>query len=177
MIDLHERFSELDELATEDLWEEIEFRCEEGIERLPSQGPVPRRRLAIAGATAIIVLILMGLALLIASLFVSRAFCRYLCPMGAALALPARLSMFEWLKRRWQCGTPCQTCAQTCPVQAIHPEGKINPNECIHCLTCQVNYSDEELCPPLVERKRRRDRAQRAKDASKGQAEAPPAAG
>jgi NosR/NirI family nitrous oxide reductase transcriptional regulator len=104
-------------------------------------------------------------ALLVAGLFVTRAYCRYLCPLGAALALPARVSMFEWLKRRWQCGTPCQTCAQTCPVQAIHPEGKINPNECIHCLTCQVNYNDDGICPPLAERKRRRDRARRSAQA------------
>ncbi len=102
--------------------------------------------------------------LLAAGLFVTRAYCRYLCPLGAALALPARVRMFEWLKRRWQCGTPCQTCAQSCPVQAIHREGQINPNECIHCLTCQVNYNDDVVCPPLAERKRRRARAQKARD-------------
>jgi transcriptional regulator of nitric oxide reductase len=97
------------------------------------------------------------LALLVAGLFVNRAFCRYLCPLGAALAIPARIRMFEWLKRRWQCGAPCQQCAQDCPVQAIHPEGKINPNECIHCLHCQVAYFDDTLCPPLIERRKRRE--------------------
>ncbi len=97
--------------------------------------------------------------LLVASLFVTRAYCRYLCPLGGALALPARLRMFEWLRRRWQCGKPCQNCAVSCPVQAIHPEGRINPNECIHCLNCQVNYYDDSLCPVLVERGRRRERA------------------
>jgi transcriptional regulator of nitric oxide reductase/ferredoxin len=116
--------------------------------------------------------VLFATALLVASLFVTRAYCRYLCPLGAALALPARVRMFEWLKRRWQCGTPCQTCAQSCPVQAIHPEGKINPNECIHCLTCQVNYHDVGVCPPLAERQRRRERAKRA-----GKAKEAPAKG
>ncbi|HEX9768188.1 MAG TPA: 4Fe-4S binding protein [Kiloniellales bacterium] len=100
--------------------------------------------------------------LLLAGLFVNRFYCRYLCPLGGALALPARVRMFEWLKRRWQCGTPCQICARTCPVQAIHPEGKINPNECIHCLNCQVNYYDADLCPPLLDRRKRRERAQRS---------------
>ena len=38
-------------------------------------------------------------ALFAAGLFVERFFCRYLCPLGAALAIPARLRMFEWLKR------------------------------------------------------------------------------
>jgi len=101
--------------------------------------------------------------LLLAGLFVNRFYCRYLCPLGAALALPARVRMFEWLKRRWQCGTPCQICAHRCPVQAIHPEGKINPNECIHCLNCQTNYYDPNLCPPLLERRKRRERAARSK--------------
>jgi NosR/NirI family nitrous oxide reductase transcriptional regulator len=96
-------------------------------------------------------------ALLVAGLFVERFFCRYLCPLGAALAIPARIRMFEWLKRRWQCGAPCQQCAQNCPVQAIHPEGRINPNECIHCLHCQVLYFDDTVCPPLIERRKRRE--------------------
>jgi transcriptional regulator of nitric oxide reductase/ferredoxin len=101
--------------------------------------------------------VLYVLVLLGVGLFVSRAYCRYLCPLGAALAIPARLRMFEWLKRRWQCGTPCQQCAQACPVQAIHPDGRINPNECVHCLNCQVNYYDDALCPPLIERRKRRE--------------------
>ncbi len=94
--------------------------------------------------------------LLVATLFVQRFFCRYVCPLGGALAFPARMRMFEWLKRRWQCGLQCQICANNCPVQAIHPDGRINPNECIHCLNCQVNYHDDTTCPPLVERRKRR---------------------
>jgi transcriptional regulator of nitric oxide reductase len=104
--------------------------------------------------------VLYAVGLLVAGLFVSRAFCRYLCPLGAALGIPARMRMFEWLRRRWQCGTPCQQCAQSCPVQAIHPTGQINPNECIHCLRCQVNYYDDRLCPPLIDRRKRRERRQ-----------------
>ncbi|WP_165839072.1 NosR/NirI family protein [Roseicella frigidaeris] len=88
-------------------------------------------------------------ALLLAGLFVERFFCRYLCPLGAALALPARLGIFQWLRRHRQCGAPCQLCAVSCPVQAIHPEGRINPNECITCLKCQTLYHDERRCPAL----------------------------
>jgi NosR/NirI family nitrous oxide reductase transcriptional regulator len=105
------------------------------------------------------------LGLLAVGLFVQRGFCRYLCPLGAALAIPARMRMFEWLKRRWQCGNPCQHCAQSCPVQAIHPTGQINPNECVHCLRCQVNYLDDRLCPPLIERRKRRERREGARPA------------
>jgi len=101
--------------------------------------------------------VLYPVGLIIVGLFVNRFFCRYVCPLGAALALPARMRMFEWLKRRWQCGLQCNICAQRCPVQAIHPEGRINPNECIHCLSCQMLYHDDQTCPPLVERRKRRD--------------------
>lgn len=66
--------------------------------------------------------------------------------------------MFEWLKRRPECGRPCQTCAVRCTVQAIHPEGRINPNECIHCLHCQVVPYDDHMCPPLIERRKRLER-------------------
>ena len=96
-------------------------------------------------------------ALLAAGLFVERFFCRYLCPLGAAFAIPSKLRQFEWLKRRWQCGRQCQICAVGCPVQAIHPEGQINPSECIYCLNCQVNYHDDRTCPPLIERRKRRE--------------------
>ena len=99
-----------------------------------------------------------ALALLLAGLFIERFFCRYLCPLGAALAIPARIRMFEWLKRRPQCGRECGICFQRCPVQAIHPEGQINPNECIHCLNCQRIYADDTLCPPLAARRKRRER-------------------
>ncbi len=99
-----------------------------------------------------------ALLLLAAGLVVERAYCRYLCPLGAALALPARLKQFEWLERRWQCGQKCHICAATCPVQAIHPDGKIHPGECIHCLRCQVNFWDDRLCPPLIERRARAER-------------------
>ncbi|MDF1872042.1 NosR/NirI family protein [Vannielia sp.] len=101
-------------------------------------------------------------ALLIAGLFVERFFCRYLCPLGAALAIPARLRMFDWLKRYHECGNPCQTCAHECPVDAIHPTGEINPNECINCLHCQVLYQSEAKCPVVIKKMKRRAKASSA---------------
>jgi NosR/NirI family nitrous oxide reductase transcriptional regulator len=91
-----------------------------------------------------------AIAMLAVSLFIERFFCRYLCPLGAALAIPGRMRMFEWLKRRKQCGFECQLCAKECTVQAIHPLGQINPNECIYCMQCQVTYWDDHKCPPLI---------------------------
>ncbi|MDX2482495.1 MAG: 4Fe-4S binding protein [Pseudodonghicola sp.] len=106
-------------------------------------------------------------ALLIAGLFVERFFCRYLCPLGAALAIPARLRMFDWLKRYHECGNPCQTCAHQCPVQAIHPTGEINPNECINCLHCQVLYQSTTTCPVVIKKLKRRANVGAAPDLSR----------
>jgi len=96
--------------------------------------------------------------ILTASLFLNRIFCRYLCPLGAALAIPANNRMFDWLKRHHQCGVDCQVCAIRCPVQAIHPDGHIDLHECIYCLDCQSVYHDDTLCPPMVDQRRRRER-------------------
>ena len=98
-------------------------------------------------------------ALIVASLFVERMFCRFLCPLGGALAILGRLHMFRWLKRRPECGSACHICESSCPVQAIPRSGRINMNECFQCLDCQVDYFDENTCPPLVARRKRRTRA------------------
>ena len=103
--------------------------------------------------------VLFAVALLVAGLFIERFYCRYLCPLGAALAIPARMRMFDWLKRYKECGSPCQTCANECFVQAIHPTGEINPNECLNCLHCQVLYQSKTKCPVVIKQIKRRETA------------------
>ncbi|WP_112874376.1 NosR/NirI family protein [Paracoccus endophyticus] len=98
-------------------------------------------------------------SLLVIGLFVERFYCRYLCPLGAGLAIPARIRMFDWLKRYRECGSPCQTCGVECPVQAIHPTGQINPNECVNCMHCQVLYHSKEKCPVVQRTLKRRETA------------------
>ena len=105
--------------------------------------------------------VLFAVALLGIGLFVERFYCRYICPLGAALAIPGKMRMFEWLRRYKECGSPCQTCAHSCMVQAIHPEGQINPNECLYCLHCQEVYYDDHLCPVMIEKRKRRERRQK----------------
>ena len=100
--------------------------------------------------------VIYALLLLAAGLFIERFYCRYLCPLGGALAIPARMRMFEWLRRYRECGSECQVCARRCTVQAIHPLGQINPNECIYCLQCQANYFDNSVCLHLKKREERR---------------------
>ena len=97
--------------------------------------------------------ILLGLGLTI-----ERFFCRYLCPLGGALAILGRARLLHWLKRRPQCGNPCNVCQASCPVGAIKDDGVIDMNECYQCLDCQVDYYDDHVCPPLVARRKRLER-------------------
>ncbi|SFA55127.1 NosR/NirI family transcriptional regulator, nitrous oxide reductase regulator [Paracoccus halophilus] len=118
--------------------------------------------------------VLFALACLLPGLFIERFYCRYLCPLGAALAIPGRMRMFEWLKRWPECGSPCHRCANDCPVKAIHPEGNINVNECIYCMNCQVLYHDDTRCPHMITVKARREKI--ARSAGPGAAKPHPAA-
>lgn len=102
--------------------------------------------------------VIYALTLLSIGLFIERFFCRYLCPLGAALAIPGRLRINDWLKRYRECGSPCLRCANECMVQAIHPEGHINVNECLYCLHCQELYRDDQNCPVVAKKKARHEK-------------------
>jgi len=116
--------------------------------------------------------VLFVVVLLAAGLFIERFYCRYLCPLGAALAIPARLRMFDWLKRYRECGNPCHRCANECMVQAIHPEGHINPNECLNCLHCQVLYQHDQKCPVCIKKLAKRRRFEKQTGQTKPESEA-----
>ncbi len=100
-----------------------------------------------------------AVGLLVINLFTRKVYCRYVCPLGAALAMPTRLRLFDWLKRRKECGNPCQLCAKECEIQAIHPDGRINANECHYCLDCQMTWHNENKCPPLINKRKKRGKA------------------
>lgn len=91
------------------------------------------------------------------SIFMERPFCKYLCPLGAALAMP---STFRWfgLKRKQECDT-CHACAAGCGSLAIDKNGRIDHRECMSCLDCMVLYTDEHACPPLVRERKGRTKA------------------
>ncbi len=103
--------------------------------------------------------VLYAAGLLVVSAFNRKFFCKYLCPLGAALSIPGRFRVFDWwLRRRKECGKPCQVCAVECEVHAIRPTGEINHNECHYCLDCQVTFYNSYKCPPLAERRKRLER-------------------
>ena len=73
-----------------------------------------------------------------------RSWCRYFCPVGAVLALAARIGLVKIVIGARQCKKfSCMRCADVCPVgiidrsalqQGISP--KIPTSECIMCLRC-----------------------------------------
>ncbi|MYM64855.1 4Fe-4S binding protein [Pseudomaricurvus sp. HS19] len=106
-----------------------------------------------------------ALLLLGAGLFVHKFYCRYLCPLGAFLALAGKLHRFEWLQRRSECGSPCQLCRRRCGIQAIAPGGDIDYNECIQCLECVVILEDANQCAPQRSATKRAQSANQVKTA------------
>lgn len=99
--------------------------------------------------------ILYASALILVSVFSRKVYCRYVCPLGAAIAIPSGVRLFDWLKRRKECGEPCQLCAVECEIGAIEKNGEINLRECHHCLDCQVTYHNENKCPPLLAKQKK----------------------
>ena len=91
-----------------------------------------------------------AIILLFLGLFIERFFCRFLCPLGALMAIGGKLRIFQPLKRRKECGSPCKLCSNECPISAIKPSGEIIMDECFYCLDCQSLYHDKYKCPPLV---------------------------
>ena len=96
-------------------------------------------------------------AFLLASAVVPRFYCRYACPLGAALAVTSFLSLTR-IRRVEQC-SHCKVCEQNCPTGAI--EGPtINFQECVRCNVCETKLIEkagvcrhdmEEVRPRLVQ--------------------------
>jgi NosR/NirI family nitrous oxide reductase transcriptional regulator len=91
------------------------------------------------------------------SILSERPYCKYICPLGAGLAIPTMFRMFG-LKRKKECET-CHACAAGCGSHAIDAQGRIDQKECLLCLDCMVMYYDDHACPPLVKERKSRERA------------------
>ncbi|HEY6001667.1 MAG TPA: 4Fe-4S binding protein [Anaeromyxobacter sp.] len=91
-----------------------------------------------------------AVATIAAGVVVYKGFCRYLCPLGAVLALAGRFRRFRWIARRVECGSPCQTCAHRCEYQAIDAAGRVDYAECFQCMDCVAVYESDELCAPRI---------------------------
>jgi NosR/NirI family transcriptional regulator, nitrous oxide reductase regulator len=90
-----------------------------------------------------VLLTLLG-TLLITTVFVRNAYCRFLCPLGAFLGIVSNLTVFR-IKRWSECST-CRICEKTCEWGAIRGP-KIVMTECVRCDDCERLYADEKKCP------------------------------
>lgn len=97
-----------------------------------------------------------ALAILAASAVIPRFYCRYACPLGAALAVGSTLSPFR-IRRVEQCGI-CTVCERKCPTGAIRRE-RVEFRECVRCNVCETQlleqagvcrHSMDEVRPRLV---------------------------
>ncbi|MEQ1760019.1 MAG: 4Fe-4S binding protein [Vicinamibacterales bacterium] len=94
-----------------------------------------------------------GLAVLLtATVFVRNLYCRFLCPLGAFIALVSTVSAFR-IPRWSECNT-CKICEKTCEWGAIRGP-KIVVTECVRCDDCEVLYANKKKCPHwlIIQRK------------------------
>ncbi len=75
------------------------------------------------------------LMFLVGATIVPRFYCRYACPLGAALGVVSFVSPFK-IKRVDQCQV-CKVCEHACPTGAIRGPD-IDFKECVRCDVCEI---------------------------------------
>lgn len=73
------------------------------------------------------------------SIFVSRPFCKYLCPLGAFYSLFQKFSFYRMHFETSRC-IDCKRCEKACPM-GVEVTKDINHRECIRCGKCKA------VCP------------------------------
>jgi ferredoxin len=78
----------------------------------------------------------MLIAVLVLSMLYERAFCKYVCPLGALNAILSRVPIFR-IKREASTCISCSKCDRVCPMNVeVATAEKINSPECIACMEC-----------------------------------------
>jgi Fe-S-cluster-containing hydrogenase component 2 len=77
---------------------------------------------------------------MIASTFIYRPFCRYICPFGAIASLVGRFSPFKI--RRTDACLDCGICEKICPTLEAYRES--NKGECYLCYRC-IEFCKNEM--------------------------------
>lgn len=76
-----------------------------------------------------------ALATLLANLVVPRFYCRFVCPLGALLALLSRNALWRIGQSPASACTHCKLCETDCE-GACEPSGRIRTPECVLCMNC-----------------------------------------
>ena len=107
------------------------------------KGEIPRSQ-DLSGAIAYAAI------LLVSGMVLFKGFCRYVCPLGAVMAIGGLLRGRKWIARRAECGSPCQLCKVKCNYGAIRRSGEIQYSECFQCLDCVTIHNSSSRCVPLI---------------------------
>jgi polyferredoxin len=78
---------------------------------------------------------LVTIVVLVTSLFVERAWCRYACPLGGAISLVGKFSLLRIRRSESGC-KGCALCSRPCPVKLPVATAKTVSSDCIGCLAC-----------------------------------------
>ena len=93
------------------------------------------------------IIVLIGVLVLVA--YVPRGWCRYLCPVGALMAIFGRFSLLGLKIDTVKC-TRCGECVRACPMMVRlldHPPEKISDPECVFCLRCVAACPEGAIKP------------------------------
>lgn len=71
------------------------------------------------------------IVVLVSCVFIFRAFCRFLCPLGAIYGLMSRLALIGVKVDMEKC-TDCGACVRICPMDIR----SVGDSECVHCGKC-----------------------------------------
>jgi ferredoxin-type protein NapH len=72
--------------------------------------------------------------IIILAIFISRPFCRMLCPLGAFYSLFSRMTLVKLEFIEGNC-VQCRACVKVCPTGVV-PHEERDSRECIMCLKC-----------------------------------------
>ena len=84
----------------------------------------------------------------LASVFIYRPFCRYVCPLGAFYSLFQKVSVLRMKVETSAC-VDCGACRKACPMN-VDPRRTPNSAECIRCGACVQNCPTKALAFTLA---------------------------